>query len=73
MSRMALGLNQYLVQWVSGVLSLDIKHPEHETDQLHSSTVTGDKELYLHSPMHFKGVILIYRDNSAFAINTYQK
>jgi hypothetical protein len=53
-SRPALGLTQPPIQWVLGVLSLEVKCPGHEADpSLHLVLRLVEVELYLHSPYVF--------------------
>jgi hypothetical protein len=59
-SQPTLGPTQPPIQWVPGTLSLGVKRPRSEAD--HSPPSSGEVkecvELYLHSPIHLRGMVL---------------
>jgi hypothetical protein len=67
---MAVGPTQPPIQWVPGALSLWVKRPGSEADNLAASSARVKEcvELYLHSPIRLHGVVLSkkYRDDFTF-------
>jgi hypothetical protein len=58
MSRLALGLTQPPIQWVSGEISLGVKRPGREADHSPpSSAEVRNAWSYTSTPVHLKGMV----------------
>jgi len=71
--RPAPGPTQPPIQWLPGVLSLGIKRQAREADDSPQSSAEVEEcvELYLHSPIRFRGLMLSYQKAQRLYLFTY--
>jgi hypothetical protein len=75
-SSSALGLTQPSTHWVPGALSLGVKWRDREVDNSPPSSAEDKEcvELYFHSPIHIRGVLLSWRTGTNLSLTfTFRK